>query len=288
VDWLLYTSRRGYCNYYASAEVVMLRILGIPARLAAGFSRGDYEEPVAAAAAGVYHVKEKHAHAWVEVFFPTYGWVEFEPTASEEPLVRPRRVAPPSNAGGADDAPTPEPTEDVKNEGDTQAEANETPLGLRYDWAALGRTAALVAGAAVLIFILLLALLLRLGLLGWESLGLVGQWMMRSRRQPLPSPVGAIYLRLERAVRWLGVPLPAALTPHERAETVSLLVPPARPGVETITTQYVQEQYSGRPADAGAAQAAWLDIRFKVWREGLRRFVRSFIKDDEPARGKLP
>jgi len=281
VDWLLFTSRRGYCNYYASADVIMLRILGIPARLAVGFSEGNYEPPTSPNATGTYHVLEKNAHAWVEAFFPGYGWVEFEPTVSEAPLIRPARASSGASLGSASTVPTPIPPDE------RDAQSNRSAAGLGWlwlggiDWAAIGRTVALVVGVVLAIAILSLSLLLRLGLLGWESLGTVGVLAMRYRRQPMPSPIGAIYLRLERAARWLSVSLPPALTPHERAEAVSQLVPPARPGVETITAQYVQEKYSGRPGDAGSAKAAWRFIRFKVWREGLRRFILSFVKDDE-------
>ncbi len=275
VDWFLFTLRRGYCNYYASAEVVLLRSLGIPARLAVGFSQGDYEASPIAGEGGVYHVKEKHAHAWVEAFFPAYGWVEFEPTASEAPLVRPARAAPAVSSSGSVNPP-PQPTEDLGRERDRQ----RGPLGpfpqLGIDWVAIGQRVVLAAGLVILVVGLGLGLLLRLGLLGWESLGTFGAWAMRYRHLQTPSPVGAIYLRLERAARWLGLPLPATLTPHERAEAVSQRVPPARPGVETITAQYVQEKYSGRPADVQSAAAAWRDIRFKVWREGLRRLMRPF------------
>ncbi|MCC6188287.1 MAG: transglutaminase domain-containing protein, partial [Anaerolineales bacterium] len=95
IDYLLFTSRRGYCNYYASAEVMLLRSLGIPARLAVGFSQGELDPRT-----GVFHVLEQNAHAWPEVFFPGYGWVEFEPTTSEAPLVRPER-APEAEASGS-------------------------------------------------------------------------------------------------------------------------------------------------------------------------------------------
>jgi hypothetical protein len=280
VDWLLFTSRRGYCNYYASAEVIMLRILGIPARLAVGFSEGSYEAPTSPNAVGTYHVLEKNAHAWVEAFFPDYGWVEFEPTVSEAPLIRPARGSSGAGLGGTGAAPTPVPPDERERQGNNPAAGLGLLIG-GIDWASIGRTVALVAGVVLVIAILGLSLLLRLGLLGWESLGTVGVWAMRSQRQPVPSPIGAIYLRLERAARWLSVSLPPALTPHERAEAVSQLVPPARPGVETITAQYVQEKYSGRPGDVGSAKAAWRFIRFKVWREGLRRFILSFVKDDE-------
>ena len=278
VDWLLYTSRRGYCNYYASAEVVLLRSLGIPARLAVGFSQGTYEEAADATFAGTYHVVEKNAHAWVEVFFPNYGWVEFEPTVSEAPLVRPVR---PADTAGSEapnpDTPRPTPTKTPAGPA-TPDEPQDTATG-NLPWGVIGRTAALIAGGVLAIVIAAVALLLRLGLIGWESLGPLGEWVMR-RRHALPSPIGAIYLRLERAGRWLGLPLPPTLTPHERAEAVGRCVPPARPGVDAITAQYVREQYSPHPAHAGPARAAWRAIRLNIWREGVRRFLLSFIKDD--------
>ncbi|MCX7854682.1 MAG: transglutaminase-like domain-containing protein, partial [Anaerolineae bacterium] len=82
LDWFLFDLRRGFCNYYASAEVVLLRSLGIPARLAVGFASGKWE-------GGRYLVRDKDAHAWPEVYFPGFGWVEFEPTASQPPILRP-------------------------------------------------------------------------------------------------------------------------------------------------------------------------------------------------------
>ena len=83
VEWVLFDVQEGYCTYYATAMIVMLRHLGIPARLAAGFSQGDAD-----AASGQYIVRERDAHTWVEVYFPGYGWIEFEPTAAEEPYSR--------------------------------------------------------------------------------------------------------------------------------------------------------------------------------------------------------
>ncbi len=273
VDWLLFTSKEGYCNYYASSEVVMLRSLGVPARLAAGFSAGDFVEASGPGTMDTYHVKQKHAHAWVEVFFPDYGWVEFEPTVSQAPLVRPARPTPAAGASvGAQPTLAPEPTPDrAHRAGPLPPPSPTTPP---VDWARVAAVAALVVGGTALLGLLVLLGLLRWELMGWESLGVLGLWVMRARRRPLPSAISALYLRLERAVRWLRLALPTALTPHERAEALSTAVPAARPGVEAITTQYVLEQYGRRPADANVARSAWLAIRFKVWGEGIRRFVR--------------
>ena len=82
LEWILFEHKKGYCVYYASSEVLMLRSLGIPARMAVGFAQGDAED-------GTYTVRRLNAHAWPEVYFPGIGWVEFEPTASQPSLDRP-------------------------------------------------------------------------------------------------------------------------------------------------------------------------------------------------------
>ena len=65
--------KRGYCQHFAGAMALMLRMLGVPARVAAGFTSGKYED-------GGWTVTDHNAHAWVEVWFPGYGWLPFDPT----------------------------------------------------------------------------------------------------------------------------------------------------------------------------------------------------------------
>lgn len=75
VDQFLFVDKRGVCEHYVSAMVIMLRSLGIPSRLAAGYGSGTYN-----AITGYYEVHANDAHAWAEVYFPYYGWVPFDPT----------------------------------------------------------------------------------------------------------------------------------------------------------------------------------------------------------------
>jgi Transglutaminase-like superfamily len=75
VDYFLFDSLIGYCEQFATAETLMLRSLGIPARLATGYSTGSYD-PVLDQAV----VREHDAHAWVEVYFGQYGWVPVDPS----------------------------------------------------------------------------------------------------------------------------------------------------------------------------------------------------------------
>jgi hypothetical protein len=81
VDWFLFDVKIGYCEQFATAEVLMLRSLGIPARLATGYSTGDYD-PVLDQAV----VREHDAHAWVEAWFPNHGWVPIDPSPGFSPL----------------------------------------------------------------------------------------------------------------------------------------------------------------------------------------------------------
>jgi transglutaminase-like putative cysteine protease len=67
--------KRGYCQHFAGAMALMLRYLGIPARVAAGFTTGRFD-----ADAGVWTVADTNAHTWVEVWFEGYGWLPFDPT----------------------------------------------------------------------------------------------------------------------------------------------------------------------------------------------------------------
>lgn len=73
----LFETRRGHCEYFASALTVMLRSEGIPARLVTGFSATNYN-PLT----GYYEVRALDGHAWVEAYFAQHGWVSFEPTAA--------------------------------------------------------------------------------------------------------------------------------------------------------------------------------------------------------------
>ncbi len=83
VDEFLFGNRVGYCEQISTSLAVMLRSMGIPAREAVGYVPGSYD-PVT----GLYTVRANDAHAWVQVWFPRYGWQSFDPTASV-PLANP-------------------------------------------------------------------------------------------------------------------------------------------------------------------------------------------------------
>ena len=74
-ELFLTSSKKGNCVNFASAMVTMLRSVGVPARFCTGYLQGDYDKKT-----GKYIVRSKHAHAWAEVYFPGYGWIQFETT----------------------------------------------------------------------------------------------------------------------------------------------------------------------------------------------------------------
>ncbi len=83
-DYFLFDLQRGYCDYYATAFVVLARTVGLPTRLAIGYLGGTYQPEKRA-----YSLSAADAHSWPEVYFPNIGWIPFEPTAGRPAMVRP-------------------------------------------------------------------------------------------------------------------------------------------------------------------------------------------------------
>jgi hypothetical protein len=76
LSYFLFRSHKGYCQQFAGSFGVMARALGLPTRLAIGWTWGTQDT------AGVWHVTDDDTHTWPEVYFPQVGWVPFEPTPS--------------------------------------------------------------------------------------------------------------------------------------------------------------------------------------------------------------
>jgi transglutaminase-like putative cysteine protease len=76
--YFLFERKQGHCEYFASAMAIMLRTLGIPARLVNGFRGGEYNDVT-----GNYIIRGRDAHSWVEAFIPGYGWATFDPTPAD-------------------------------------------------------------------------------------------------------------------------------------------------------------------------------------------------------------
>lgn len=80
LSYFLFKNQKGYCAYYAAATMIMLRSVGLPTRVAGGFLTEDRSNKNK----GWYWFYEKQAHAWVQVFFPGYGWIDFDTTVPDD------------------------------------------------------------------------------------------------------------------------------------------------------------------------------------------------------------
>jgi len=247
VDYFLFDVREGYCDYYASAMAVMARAVGIPARVAAGYSQGQHNPDT-----GAYRVKEKNAHAWVEIYFPRYGWVEFEPTASEPLLVRPKppRVIEPSEdrsgfRGPDGDEPIPDDDMFPKDRGGFIA-ARAPGRWQAVRW--LGG--------------LILALI---------PAGLATLWTLRERKLRGLNLVERVYERLCDFARRLGIEFQGYQTPYEYAAALITALPEGQGPVQRIADLYVRERFSGREVSGQEAGEAWRSLRPILWRRWLQR-----------------
>ncbi|SCX78967.1 DUF4129 domain-containing transglutaminase family protein [Alkaliphilus peptidifermentans] len=84
IEYFLFQSKEGYCTYFASSMAMMLRTLEIPSRYIEGFRMFETTED------GYYEVRQRNAHAWVEAYFDSVGWVTFEPTPAFTPPQQPQ------------------------------------------------------------------------------------------------------------------------------------------------------------------------------------------------------
>jgi hypothetical protein len=80
LEAFLFEDRTGYCQQFSGAMALLLRMAGVPARVAAGFAPGSYSQR-----RGEWIVRDLDAHSWVEAYFPHYGWVTFDPTPGAAP-----------------------------------------------------------------------------------------------------------------------------------------------------------------------------------------------------------
>ncbi|WP_052487951.1 transglutaminase family protein [Gordoniibacillus kamchatkensis] len=143
VDRFLFEIKEGYCDYYSSALVVMARSLGLPARWVKGYSTGTnpLDEEVnngilrgviasQMLSGGTFTVRNSDAHSWVEVYFPGYGWIPFEPTSGfAMPMLHPEQAA--ETAPAADPAPV------VPAPADTSIDHRPLVLALSFAGAAI-------------------------------------------------------------------------------------------------------------------------------------------------------
>jgi transglutaminase-like putative cysteine protease len=265
IDWFLFDYGVGFCNWYASAEVLLLRSLGVPARVAAGFAQGTPDET-----GSVFSVLQRDAHAWPEVFFPGYGWVEFEPTTAQPPLERVEIVVPSEGegAGPADSAPGLE--EDMRDlrrllggrVGGEFEEGPEIPVGRPspMPW--------ILVGAGLLLAGMLwwrLDPVARLGTRAIVSRSLSRMGVRPPARwagydlAPL-TPVARVYWRWSAGLQRIGLPIHPSQTPFERGRAFADEYPLEAETGWVIARAYAAERYGGIAPDPAPVIEAWRNL----------------------------
>lgn len=257
VHYTLFDLKEAYCTYYASAMAVMLRSQGIPTRIISGYALGEYDE-----AQQSYRVRAVNAHSWVEVYFPDYGWIHFEPTQTIPVAERP------SSAGGdlssaVNEALAPDPQsllppeEFLDNEradgllgGLDQESANQGALGGVGVW-------------QIAVGLLLLAL----------AGGTVFAGLRYNRR--VEGDVDRSYIRLGEWAGWLGIPWRTTQTPYEQADSLVAMVPEGQKPVRSLTRQYVIQRFSPvkSTAEDFDPHQEWRELRPLLLRKRLNQLL---------------
>ncbi|MBN1536556.1 MAG: transglutaminase domain-containing protein [Anaerolineales bacterium] len=279
IDWFLFDHREGFCNYYATAQVILLRSLGIPARLAAGYAQG---EPIELT--NTYLVKHRDAHAWPEVYFPGLGWIEFEPTASQPILDRPsgeiQDIAPEIPVNPQNNHRIEPEREESMPVQDTPLPENQSPL--------LVILKSLLAGSVIAALIIVGILVLKSNKIPWQSLPPFPVFIERALRKiglappefikkwayraSLPA-ISQAYLKLNESLARLGnLPNPNK-TPRERAFILGNIIPELSKPAHTLVNQYELATYGISSPDIISAQVSSQQIQRLIFREYVRRLL---------------
>ncbi|MCW9089583.1 MAG: DUF3488 and transglutaminase-like domain-containing protein [Gammaproteobacteria bacterium] len=257
VDEFLFSTRRGFCEHYASAFVTLMRAAGLPARIVAGYQGGEFNE------LGDYLiVRQSNAHAWAEVWLQEQGWLRVDPTTA----------VPASRVESSVDAARFQSTSSL-DDGAGFAALRKLYRQFRYGWDALNHS----WNQWVLGFDRQkqLELLRKLGLhtasWGWLAGIMVGLVMAvvalialltLFRRPPRRDPVARLYQRFCDKLAKAGLPRQLDEGPTDFAARVSAARPELASAVQRISQLYIRLRYTRH----GGTQ----DI------ESLRRLVREF------------
>ncbi len=255
VDSFLFDTRQGFCEYYASSFVFLMRAAGIPARVVTGYQGGEYNE-----LGGYYILRQSDAHAWAEVWLKGRGWVRYDPTAA----IAPGRILNGLSTSVADNAALPFLAR-------TQS---QFLLNLRFNLDALtNQWNQWVLGYNTE---RQFAFLTRLGMedISWEKMaldmlagvamlvGIYTLFMLRRLAVPQKDAVQAAWLKLCRKLEKAGLPR----APHEGAQDYAKRVAAARPDLADnmleVARRYMALRYT----------AANDELSVHAFKESIRSF----------------
>jgi len=258
VDHFLFTLKRGYSEYFASAMTVMLRSVDVPARMATGYTTGDK-----VVNEDLYVVLDSNAHGWLEVYYPNYGWIAAEPTPGKS---FPLPVSTEAVVGSEDTSIDAEgPLEDECEDDDFE----DCDDGL-FPTDGGGRgSQTTVFGAGLTKILYWLAGIFGVAVVG----GFVGNLLWRKYMYPAEDPHVA-YRRLAFLGRLASVGPVAHQTPYQYRQRLSQLLPDHRDQLSVVIDSYVRSRYGRRQLDDGGRlnlAQAWIELRMPLLLRSLRR-----------------
>lgn len=247
VDYFLFSQKAGYCDYFASAMAVMLRSVGIPARLVIGFAPGEWDESRQS-----FVVRDLNYHSWPEIYFPGYGWIEFEPTPPEaiEFTNNQQRQTGITAGGGEED-------EDFF-EGDSA-----TAEGDKFAFLSIIHS---LKGYTVMVAFLILLCLIGAYYIWWGRLANLGY-------------PGVVYAKMCRLSSLAGLGPRSQQTPLEYARALSLSLPSQSASISLIAQAYIETQYSSRKflsyMEQEPINKAWRSLRGSLIKQVFKPKVNS-------------
>ncbi len=280
--------RRGFCEQFAGTYAAMARAAGLPARVAVGFSPGDYD-----ATAGKYVVRARNAHAWPEVWLAGLGWRAFEPTPAG---AAPGQTDPGLGAATAPDGERTTPTTTATGTPTTNPAVSDSRPVPRGEAAVEAGSGGGAAGGGWDARVLGPAALLGLALLGgaaWIGVRIAGKARRRVHRRRAASPARSVAGAWQDALERLGdagLPPSPALTPAEQAQAYRRRGAPddALDALDALARGYGTSGWSGRAPTGADVDAAWSaadTVRASLARHaGRAERVRRALRTPEPTR----
>ncbi|MGO8946297.1 MAG: DUF3488 and DUF4129 domain-containing transglutaminase family protein [Ktedonobacterales bacterium] len=256
--WFL-NQKEGFCTYFATAMVQMARYLGMPARIAMGFAPGQYSSKT-----DNWVVEGTQAHAWPQIYFGQYGWINFEPTSGNFPGFN--RGSGSGSATGAGPGSTPAAaTPSAHNRLNAGKRGSVGNKGSGANKA--GTVSPVVVDAGVgFTLVIILSLLGAILLASW--------WRLLYRGL---SPVVAAFARIAHLGAWAGVVPKRSQTPDEYAEQLSRVVPRQRPVLERLSYLYARERWGGGLSEETMAEVPRLyaEVRTSIMQHIVERLQRA-------------
>jgi hypothetical protein len=252
MDYFLFDSKEGFCDYYATAMVVLARSAGIPARPAFGYATGTFDP-----GQGKYTVLQSDAHAWPELYFPGIGWVEFEPTAVMAEIPRP---------AAADTAVT----------NPVLPQQEDTESSTAWKWLVW-----LLQWSAVPVLIILMAI--PLAVLAWNLAAPFRFRMMAPSRL-----MRSVYRRLQAHGVRQGIRLFPGITPFEFTHGLAVKNPACAAPLELMEEVYSRQLYSGKEIgreDRKEVIRHWPGVDRQLWMTWLKSRWQAFRRLGLAGRG---